>query len=1480
MALTPRRWSGSRSGLALRWAGGGAIRAARSGHDRFGILLAVQALLAAAGLIVGAASAQEIGANLAYQQPVFSSGANWGSFKPGAITDGDPGTFTHPLDGSGTRGFYYEVDLGKSYRLDRILVRNRSDGCCTERLSRYGVELRGETGGEPGILNWSAVMRADGSNSGVGGTDTVTEILNPEGRFEGRFVRIINTTGAGYSPQVAEIEVYGGAIPVVRSFSVDRDVLNPGQSTTLRWAVSGAVQVAIRPGPGEGQPAEGAVSIQPETTTEYQLVAVNENGTATAAVWVGVGVPLEPPQILEIQADNSGGIEDEDGDASDWIELWNSNRFSYSLEGLYLSDDPGQPAKWSLPAVRLPPGGFLVVFASGKDRRDPAAELHANFRLNAGGDWVGLSDPTGVKVLDQIPPADSGERRFPAQPPGASYGRGSQGSLGFFRAPTPGATNGSAFSGLVSAVEFSRHRGYYTTNLEVTLACATDGAVIRYTVDLSEPTLARGQTYTGPMAIARSTVLRATAFREGWAPTPVRTHSYVFPRDVIASSSMRRAVTTNAVYGPQLEAGLKDLPAVALVTSSSLSDALEARISFEWIDPAGGPGTQENCGARLFGGAFTEFAKKNFRVSFRSEYGASKLRHDLFGVDSPGWAPAREFDQLELRSGSHDMAMRGFYLSNPFTDDTLSEMGHLSPHTRFVHLYLNGNYWGVYQLRERWGAAMHAQYLGGSRGQYESINGNWNVGGWAEPGVVYDGDGSLWARIKTLRGSYAAVKPWVDVPQYIDMMLVWLFGGCEDEYRSVGPTVPGIGMKFLINDADGWFCVPDYCASGDRTQRGAPGRLAGDGPGSLFSTLLKEGDPEYRTLLADRIQSALGNGGRLSPEGNRRRLDRLLAEFERPFLLESARWNYLTPDAWAARRDYVRSNWLPRRTAEVMGIFRSAGFISRLSAPDLHAPTGAVAAGYRLEWNAGGGGVVAYTDDGSDPRLPGGGLSPRAKEYRPGGSTETLIPLGSRWRWFSDAAGLGSSAIVEGHPQWSTRQWKHAEFPDADWPSGPAQLGYGEGDEATVLPFGGDAANKWVSAYFRHTLEVRGVTNLGRSVVRVRRDDGVVLYLNGREIARLSMPATEVSGSTLAVSPADDGQDLHEVEVPTGALREGRNVWAAELHQSSRASSDASFDLEWVATRAGASAGEVPVLDRNTVIKARARQGMEWSGLTSAFIQVADSPLPVGSVAVSEMDYHPMGDGAGEYLVLRNLSAQAVNLRGARFSSGIEYVFDRDTDLPLAPNESCILVRDLVRFRERHGATVPIQGIYSGSLNNGGERIVLVNRQGDEVFGFEFRTQAPWPEEADGGGARMLLAWPDFGLGSAKSWRAGESTNGIPGVSDATSFVGDPDQDQDGDGWGALHEYAFGSDPSDPSSKPGPWLAEVRGSGWLLLRFPINGRAEDVRCEVESSEDLKQWNPAVALGTRLLGSGRGEATWGVPAPASGSAFLRVILKRR
>ncbi len=1422
----------------------------------------------------------ELPPNLAFGQPVISSGPNWGSFKPGSLTDGDPNTFTHPEAASGTRGFYYQVDLGRFFRLDRIVLRNRADGCCPERLSNFRVELYADSGGEPGALNWGADLRTDSSNSGTAGIDTITAASDPAGAFAGRFIRIVNISDAPYNPQLAEIEAYGGLAPAIRFFAADDDTISAGQNATLRWEIVHATSANLAPDLGPVDAANGSVTVRPAVTTTYTLTAASENGNVSASLAVGVDVTLAPPQLSEFLADNAGNLADQDDESPDWIELKNPNPFSLELGGYFLTDDPANLADWPLPNARIAPSGHLIVFASGKDRRAPNAELHTNFKLDAKGGYLALVDRDGTRILQQFPSDYPTTQAFPKQRLNVSFGFDASGKVGFFRPPTPGTANGTAFDGIVADTQFSIDRGFYDTNLTVAITCATPGAVIRYTTDRSEPTATRGRIYASPIPITNTTVLRAAAFKTGWAPTDVDTHTYVFPANVIASPLMRTSITRDPVYGPQMRAALLDVPSVSLVTTGAFNDTTEVKTSFEWLRPDGEKGIHADCGVRLYGGAFTDFAKKNFRLYFRSEFGASKLKYPLFAGYEHGLAPVDEFDQLELRSGSHDMEMRGFYMSNIFTDDTLLDMGQLNPHGRFVHLYLNGTYWGLFHLRERWGAAMHQGYLGGARTNYESINGNWNVGGWPDPGVPYDGDGSTWTRLKGVRADYAAAKPWLDAPQYVDYMLMWMFGGSEDEYRCVGPTVPGSGFKFYLNDADGWFCIPQYCAAGDRTGRGAPGRAPGDGPGSIFSMLFKEGHPDYRTLLADRIYKSLFNDGALTPARNTARLANRCDEVQRAFLAEAARWGYLTPAAWSSRRDSARNGWFPRRTAEALAQFRRAGFYPSLDAPKLSQQGGLVLAGFEIRFTGPASGTIHFTLDGTDPRLLGGAVSPTAQSYSTGGRNETLIPTGARWRWFTDAVGLGPSDIVESHEKWSPANWKHRDFDDSAWGEGPAQLGYGEDDETTKIPFGGDTQNKWISSYFRHRFTLADIADITSLTLRLKRDDGAIVYLNGREALRSSIPAGTVTGSTTADPAPDDGQTFNTFTPAPDLLRVGVNIVAVEVHQTAPTSSDVSFDLELIATRINsASAGELPVITRNTVLKCRALDGSQWSALNEAFFQVGPSALDPGEVAVTELNFNPPGDDGSEFVELANQSSRTVNLRGARFAEGIDYAFPDNRDTLLAPGQRLVFVNDLFRFQQRYGLDVPVAGVYSGNLDNGGERLTLIDTSSNVITGFTYDGAKPWPTGADGAGYSLVLAHPQLGLDHPAAWRTSSTTNGTPGGTDATLFTGDPLADADADGLPALLEYALGTSDTDPLSGLGTVVAGFDLAGNFAVTFPRNLRADDVLITAEISTDLAAWSPASLLATRTIAVGVAAETWGSSITGRDALFIRLRVVR-
>ena len=158
-----------------------------------------------------------------------------------------------------------------------------------------------------------------------------------------------------------------------------------------------------------------------------------------------------------------------------------------------------------------------------------------------------------------------------------------------------------------------------------------------------------------------------------------------------------------------------------------------------------------------------------------------------------------------------------------------------------------------------------------------------------------------------------------------------------------------------------------------------------------------------------------------------------------------------------------------------------------------------------------------------------------------------LVPIGSTWSYL---AGPGAAP----------GNWAARAFNDTAWPSGPAELGFGDGGEATVID-GGPAANRYATVYFRRTFTIAdpgAVTNL---ILQLKRDDGAVVYLNGSEVLRDNMPLGAVVYSTLATNAADDGATFFQFTLNPGSLLVGTNLLAVEVHQSALTSSDISFDL-------------------------------------------------------------------------------------------------------------------------------------------------------------------------------------------------------------------------------------------------------------------------------------------------------------------------------
>ncbi len=370
-----------------------------------------------------------------------------------------------------------------------------------------------------------------------------------------------------------------------------------------------------------------------------------------------------PFVINEFLANNGANLADEDKEFSDWIEILNTSTSPANLNGYFLTDDAAQLDKWAFPSIDVAGGGYLVVFASGKNRTNNPARLHTSFSLKADGEYLALVQPDGKTLVSVFDPV------FPEQFRDISYGLDDTGTnYLYFTKPTPGATNGAGLLSFVEDVKFSVDHGFFDAPFDLALTSGTSNAVIRYTTNGILPTVSSGLVYSNSLRITRTTVLRVAAFLTGYKPAPVVTTSYLFLDDVIRQAQDGKApagwptswgantvdygmdpdVVKNPTYSGTIKEDLKTLPSFSLVLpTSALFDstsgiyanpgqdgrAWERPCSLELINPDGKKGFQINAGIRIRGGfsRSTDNPKHAFRFFFRSDYGTSKLRYPLFG---------------------------------------------------------------------------------------------------------------------------------------------------------------------------------------------------------------------------------------------------------------------------------------------------------------------------------------------------------------------------------------------------------------------------------------------------------------------------------------------------------------------------------------------------------------------------------------------------------------------------------------------------------------------------------------------------------------------------------------------------------------------------------------------------------------------------------------------------------------------------------
>ncbi|MDT8300249.1 MAG: CotH kinase family protein [Sedimentisphaerales bacterium] len=1131
-----------------------------------------------------------------------------------------------------------------------------------------------------------------------------------------------------------------------------------------------------------------SLSLVSSTTAVYPVDDLNDDisdVTLQADQLQQSGIPLV---INEFVASNNSSALDPQDQYDDWIEIYNFGADAIDLDGMHLTDNLSVPDKWRIHsdtrgATVIPPGGFLVIWADN----DTADEgLHANFRLSAGGEEIGLFDTDGSTLIDSVV--------FLDQTTDISYGRFPDANdvWRFIAEPTPGEENTGGYLGFVDEPKFSREHGFYNTPFSVTLATETKGAVIYYTLDGSEPydTNGRGRgpsgmLYTEPILITTTTNLRAKAIKPGWKLSNVRTKNYVFLEPDIQNFSSNLPIAVIDTFGKGVG---QTTETQTLAFAGFIDNTARGRAR-----PTNTPDFMGKAGLNIRGKSSEGFAKKQYHLETLDENNTDKDVSILGFPAESDWVLSAPYSDKSL--------MRNF-----LTYKWSNNMGQYAVRTRYIELFLNtngggismGDYVGVYILMEK-------IKVGKNRVNISKLEPSDNTEPDISGGYIVKKDkldtGDL--TFNTSRGlSLIHLEP--DKEEITQEQKDWI-KGYIDEFEAVlyGPNftdpIDGyakyidvdsfINIHILVEltkNIDG-FRLSTYMFK-DRGGKlnmgpawdynlslGNADYLEGWIPTGWYYPLISAGDypwwrrlfedPEFQSRYADRwfvLRQSLFDTGMLLQDIDD--VVDLLGEaqvrnFDRWKILGTYVWpNWFIAQTYQEEIDWMKG-WLQDRVTW-MDTQIAAEFAT---APPLFSRQGGrVNQGFNLTMSASFG-TIYYTLDGTDPRLT---------VIEPGETISTTL-VGE-----SD----NKRAFVPMDPV--SDNWKGGgPFDDSAWLeslAGPGGIGFERGvgyENLISLDIGGLMARKNSTCYIRIPFSFdSGPANFDFMTLNIRYDDGFIAYINGIEVARRNFTGTPQWNSGADVAHSDsEAVNFESINISAflETLQTNNNILAIQGLNSSTVDSDFLISAELIAeenipSQSGSSLPNVfqytePVtLDHSAHIKACIFKGDTWSSLNEAIFAV--DPL-AENLRVTEIMYNPFNPNT-EYIELKNIGAVTINLNLAKFSNGIDFTFP---NIELAPGEYVLVVQDIDAFEIRYGTTLNIAGQYTGSLNNAGERIKLEDAIGQTILDFEYKDR--WRSIADGHGFSLTIIDPantdPYDWNEKDSWRASAYLSGSPGEDDS-----------------------------------------------------------------------------------------------------------------
>lgn len=414
----------------------------------------------------------------------------------------------------------------------------------------------------------------------------------------------------------------------------------------------------------------------------------------------------------------------------DYVEIKNTSDSDVNLSDYYLSDSSGKLYRSPLPDTLLSPGEIAVFYCDDV----------LDFSLDPDEEAIYLSNGSGC--VDHLPLANI--------PAGGSAGRiDGEAGVFLFSAPSPGKENSDGARQVTAPPEVSVQPGIYEEIQELTVEILSP-SMVYYTTDCS-PLSTDCSVYSQPLTLTETTVVRAFAREEGKLPSPTVTFSYI------------------------INEGLS-LPVISLVTDSGsfsgLSKTEEVSGNLSFFEEAGS--FSANCGITLSGNKSLNYPKKSLNIKFRSCYGPSSVSYDLYGTE------ITEFSSLNIRAGQDYVYS---FIKNELWQDVCLEATDnvLSQHSRYCAMFFNGEFYGIYALKENMSASLYASVKGVDKDDVEVEKLP------SQRGSSFYEEVVLFCQQNDLSDAecYAQLSALVDMDSFVDYFVVMGFTGNNDLYSNV-----------------------------------------------------------------------------------------------------------------------------------------------------------------------------------------------------------------------------------------------------------------------------------------------------------------------------------------------------------------------------------------------------------------------------------------------------------------------------------------------------------------------------------------------------------------------------------------------------------------------------------------------------------------------------------------------------------------------